>query len=138
MKIVLWLAFAVLALMWTGGAAVTAQLVAWSAGGLASGGAAEIGAVASAAAIPAWLTPWVDPAAWAALQKAVAGTLTTVSASLPMLGTAVGWLVPLVWTVWGLGLAVMLVLTVLAHWLIGRLHGRFNGGKPTGPSAVPV
>ena len=72
------------------------------------------------------------------VKRAVAGTLAAVSASLPMLGTAVGWLVPLVWTVWGLGLAVMLVLTVLAHWLIGRLHGRFNGGKPTGPSAVPV
>ena len=138
MKIVLWLAFAVLALIWTGGAAVTAQLVAWSAGGLASGGAAEIGAVASAAAIPAWLATWIDPAAWAALQQAVAGTLTTVSGSLPMLGTAVGWLVPLVWIVWGLGLAVMLVLAVLAHWLIGRLNGRSNGRTPTEPSPVPV
>ena len=44
----------------------------------------------------------------------------------------------LVWTVWGLGLAVMLVLAVLAHSLIGRLYGRSNGRTPTGPSPVPV
>ena len=92
----------------------------------------------SAAAIPAWLAAWVDPTGWAALQQAVAGTLTTVSASLPMLGTAVGWLVPVVWIVWGLGLAVMLMLAALAHWLIGRLNDRYNSRTPAGPSPVPV
>ena len=80
----------------------------------------------------------VDSTAWAAMQRAVAGTLTTVSASLPMLGTAVGWLVPVVWVVWGLGLAVMLMLAVLAHRLIGRLNDRCNGRTPAGPGPVPV
>ena len=134
MKIALWIAFAVLALLWTGGAAVVAQLVAWSASGLVAGGAAQVGGAVAGVAIPAWLAPWVDAAAWTAIQQAVAGTLAAVSGSLPMLGTAVGWLVPLVWTLWGVGLVVMFVLTVLGHWLIGRS----NGGRPSGPSPLPV
>ena len=134
MKIALWIAFVVLALLWTGGAAVVAQLVAWSASGLAAGGAAQVGGTVASAAIPAWLATWVDATAWTAIQQSVAGALAAVSGSLPMLGTAVGWLVPLVWTIWGVGLVVLLVLTVLGHWLIGRSNGR----RPSGPSPLPV
>jgi hypothetical protein len=134
MKIALWIAFLVLALLWTGGAAVMAELVAWSSSGLAAGGAVEAGGAIATAAIPAWLAPWVDAAAWTSIQQAVAGTLTAVSASLPMLGTAVGWLVPLVWICWGVGLVVMLVLAGVAHWLISR----FSGRPPSGPRPLPV
>jgi hypothetical protein len=134
MKIALWIAFALLALLWTGGAAVTAQVVAWSASGLAAGGVAQVGGTVASLAIPVWLAPWVDAAAWTAIQQGVAGTLVAVSGSLPLLGTAVGWLVTLVWICWGVGLAIMLVLTGLAHWLIGR----FNGRRPSGPSPLAV
>jgi hypothetical protein len=134
MKIALWIAFALLALLWTGGAAVMAQLVAWSASGLAAGGAAQVGGAVASLAVPAWLAPWVDAAAWTAIQQAVAGTLAAVSGSLPLLGTAVGWLVPLVWICWGVGLVIMLVLTGVGHWLIGR----FNGQRPSGPSPLPA
>lgn len=134
MKIALWIAFVVLALLWTGGAAVTAHLVGWSASGLAAGGGVAVGSAIATATIPAWLAPWVDAAAWASVQQAVAGTLAAVLGSLPMLGTAVSWLVPLVWVFWGIGLVGMLVLAGVAHWLIGR----FNGRRPGGPSPMPM
>jgi hypothetical protein len=134
MKIALWIAFALLALMWTGGAALVAQLVAWSASGLAAGGAAQVGGVVASAAMPTWLAPWVDAAAWTAIQESVAGVMAGVSGSLPLVGTAVGWLEPLVWIVWGVGLVILLVLAGLGHWLIGR----FNGPRPSGPNPLPV
>lgn len=134
MKIALWITFAVLALMWTGTAALMAQLVQWSAAGLAAGAPDPAAAVAAVAAMPAWLAPWVDPAAWAAAQQSVHGVLHASMATLPVIGTAVGWLVPLVWLFWGLGLLVMLVLAGLGHWLIGRWQRR----GPPGASPVPA
>lgn len=130
MKIALWIGFAVLALLWTGGAAAVAQLVQWSAQGLAAGGAAPLSGIATGAALPAWLSAWVDPATWSAAQQAVAGALTTASESLPAIGTALGWLVPAVWVVWGLGLAALVGFTVLLAWLIARAR-RGAGQGPT-------
>jgi hypothetical protein len=130
MKIALWIVFAVLALLWTGGAAAVAQLVQWSAQGLATGGAAPLGTIVAGASVPSWLGAWIDPAAWSVAQQAFAGALASLSASLPAIGTAVGWLVPAVWVAWGLGLMVLICLTVLAYWLISRF-GRVGASGPS-------
>jgi hypothetical protein len=131
-KMVLGIVFAVLALLWTGGAAAVAQLVEWSAQGLAAGGSASTGTVVTAAAAPSWLSAWIDPATWSAAQQAITGALAAVSASLPAIGTAVGWLVPAVWVGWGLGLVALMALTLVAYLLIARVGG---GGTP-GPAAA--
>lgn len=130
MKIALWIVFAVLALLWTGGAAAVAQLVQWSAQGLASGSAAPLGTIAADAVMPSWLSAWIDPASWSAAQQAIAGALAALSDSLPAIGTAVGWLVPAVWVAWGLGLVALIGLTVVAYWLIARF-ARGGGSGPT-------
>jgi hypothetical protein len=120
MKIVLWSLFAVVALTWTGGAALLAQAVQWSAQGIAAGTGASLPALDAASALPAWLVAWIDPAAWQAALTALAQAWAALSAWLPALAAAVGWLEPAIWIVWGLGLAALLVLTGLATWLVGR------------------
>ena len=122
MKLALWGVFVLVAALWTGGAALTAQLVEWSAQGLASGAAGNIGAAAATMAMPVWLAPWIDPAAWAALQQAVSATLGSFAALLPDLGGLVSWLSPLIWVFWGLGLVLLLALTLAGNWLIQRLN----------------
>jgi len=121
-KVALWGVFVLLAALWTGGAALTTQIVAWSAQGLASGAAADIGNAAAAIAMPRWLAPWFDPAAWTALQQTVGATLDSLAALLPGIGGLVGWLAPLIWVFWGLGLVALLAAALAGHWLIQRLH----------------
>jgi hypothetical protein len=128
MKIALWIVFALLALLWTGGAAAVAQLVQWSAQGLAAGGAGSLGTIAAGAAVPSWLAAWIDPAAWNAAVQAISAALSSMAASLPSIGATVGWLVPVVWVIWGLGLVALIGVTLLASWLLGRV-GR--GGPPS-------
>lgn len=120
MKIVLWVGVALLGLVWTGLAAVGASLVGWGAGVIASGGAAEWARVAAQWPVPAWIGLWVDPAAVKAMQEALLWGLQALQASLPWIGSALGWLVPLVWVAWGLGLLLLLGLAGVAHVLIAR------------------
>ena len=94
MKIAIWGVFVFVALLWTGGAALLAQLVEWSAGGLTAGGATAIGSVVATAPPPAWLSSWIDATSWAAAQEAVGSALTSLSAVLPAISDAVAWLVP--------------------------------------------
>jgi len=122
MRFVLWGVFVLVAAVWTGGAALTAQLAQWLGEGLASGAGASVGTAAATMAIPPWLAPWIDPAAWAALQQMASGALESMAALMPAMGGLVSWLAPLVWVFWGLGLVVMLGLTVAGHWLLGRLR----------------
>lgn len=119
-KTVIWVSCAVLALLWTGGAALIAQLVGWSAQAMAGGGAADLGGWASSWSLPAWLGAWFDPAAIGAVQQAVVLALDGLREWLPAAGAAVGWLVPAVWLLWGLGLAVLLIVAAVANLLARR------------------
>lgn len=132
MKIAIWGVFAVVALLWTGGAALFAQLVEWSAQGLAAGGATSIGTVVATASPPGWLSPWIDAATWAVAQDAVDSALTSLSGVLPVIGDAVAWLVPAVWVIWGLGLLALAGVTLLTSTLLGR----FGRGFGSGPQAA--
>jgi hypothetical protein len=120
MKTLVWVCAAVLALLWTAFAAVGASLVGWAGDVLASGGAAEWARVAAQWPTPGWLAWWIDPAAVKALQEALLWGLSLTQQALPWIGSAVGWLVPVVWLTWAVGLAVLLGLAGLAHVLVGR------------------
>lgn len=120
MKIVVWGVFAVAASLWTVGAVLLAELVQWGAQSLSKGGAAEMGVALGALSIPAWLSPWMDVQAWSDLLKAVAGALTDVVAALPSLGKLVSWVVPVVWILWGVGLAILIGLAAAGTWLVHR------------------
>jgi hypothetical protein len=121
MKAAVWIVFGLLAALWTGGALLAAELAAWSAALLASGEAVDLGRTAAQWPVPAWVALWVDPAWVQAGQQALAWALELLRDSLPLMGSAVGWLVPVVWVLWGLGLLLMLLLAGGAHLLVGHL-----------------
>ena len=119
-----WGITALLALFWTGGAWVAALLVEWAAGAIASGAALEAGRTAVTLPVPAWLAFWFDPAFLQALQSALAWALENAQQALPFLGAAAGWLVPLVWVAWGVGLVLLLATAGGVHLLLRRLAPR--------------
>ena len=71
MKIFIWMAFGVLAVLWTLGALIVVELVQWGAQFIASGAATEAGRSAAQWPAPAWLALWLDPAAIKAAQEAL-------------------------------------------------------------------
>ena len=123
MKIIVWSVFVLLALLWTGGAAVVAAGGEWAAAAMAKRGATAVGTAPGSGTRPAGLAPWIDVAAWESLQQAVSGMLASMTAAAPTLGGVVSWLVPLVWIVWGMGMVGLLLQTLLLSWSLGKLLG---------------
>ncbi len=120
MKIFIWAAFGVLAVLWTLGALIVVELVQWGTQVIASGAAVELGRSAAQWPAPAWLALWLDPAAIKAAQEALLTGFEAFRSALPWVGSAVGWLVPLVWISWGIGVALLLLMAGGAHWLASR------------------
>ena len=83
-------------------------------------GEASTGALAAATTMPAWLSPFIDPALWTAVQQAVAGIVASLPAMMPFLGEVAAWLVPAVWVGWGLGFLSLLTLALASTWLLRR------------------
>ncbi len=121
MKIALWLGGLFVALLWTGGAWITASLIDWGAALMTSGQAIGLGRAVADWPLPTWLGLWADTALIEMLRDAAVWTLEALQASSPVAGDVIGWLVPVVWVVWGLGLAAILALTGGLHWLVSRL-----------------
>lgn len=124
MVIASWLLFGLLALLWTGGAFVFAELAQWGAQALASGGAVDAARGLADLQLPPWIALWVDPAMVQAGQSMVLWTLDAGRDALPLLGSAAGWLAPLVWVLWAFGLLALLVGAAGSHLVLRRLRGR--------------
>ena len=120
MKILTWAAFGVLAVFWTLGTLIVVELLQWGAQVIAAGAGVEPGRSAAPWPAPAWLPSWLDPAAIKAVQEALLTGFEAFRGALPWVGSAVGWLVPLVWMAWGIGVALLLAMTGGAHWLVSR------------------
>lgn len=132
MKVLIWSAFALMALLWTASVAVFAALVGWAGQALTAG---DLGALAKGAAqmpVPDWIALWVDPAWVRSMQELTLWALQGLDGALPFVGQAVGWLVPLIWVGWGFVLTLMLVLAIAAHWLMGKAPSSGAGPLPTG------
>ena len=128
LKLLIGIVFALLALVWTGGAWLGSQALQWAAGAMASGQAAEMSQVVGSWPIPAWLTQWVEPSAIHAALDSVVWAMETLQQAWPFVGNAMNWLVPLLWVVWAIGFAVLLLLTAVALFAVRRL-----GSRPPGP-----
>lgn len=122
MKIALWSVVGLLGAIWTGGALVAAALTRWGADLIASGGVTELGRSAAQWPAPPWLAPWVDTASIQAVQQAFLGSIDALGHVLPWMGSALGWLLPFVWVLWGLGVVALLVLAGFTHLLLGRVR----------------
>jgi hypothetical protein len=120
MRIAIWLVCAALGLAWTGGAWLASALAHWSAQAVASGAAEAAGRAVAAWPVPPWLAVWMDPSWVRAVQGMLAWSLDAAQGLLPWVGSAVGWLVPVVWGVWVFGMVLLLVLAAAAHWGLSR------------------
>jgi len=122
MKAWIWGVLGFLSLLWTAVAWLLATLSASAGQWISSGQAKTLGQQAGALPLPDWLALFVDTAQLQQLREALLWLLEAGGGSLPFLGSAVGWLEPLVWVVWALGLCLMLGLGALAHVMVGRSH----------------
>jgi hypothetical protein len=123
MKAVIWIVCGLLAALWTGGAWAAAELTHWAAGLIASGAAVDLGRAVADWPVPAWLAPWVNVAAVQAGQQLLVAALEWLRDAWPSVGALLGWLVPVIWVLWALGLALLLLLAGAGHWLAGRALG---------------
>jgi len=120
MKKIVWITFAALAAIWTGMVAVAWQLMDWM---LAMTGSAQLPAGAEGvAASPelAWLAPWLGPQAMQSLQDGILATVHGFNAIIPAASGLGSWIAVLVWIVWGLGIAGLLIVAFLLHKLAAR------------------
>ena len=120
MKIFIWAASGVVAVLWTLGALIVVELVQWGAQVIASGAATELGRSAEQWPAPAWLALWLDPVVIKPAQEGLLTGFEAFRSALPWVGSTLGWLVPLVWISWGIGVALLLAMAGGAHWLASR------------------
>ncbi len=124
MKTALWIFIALLAAVWSGCAWLSIELLQWLAARLSAGDAGELERAIAQWPLPAWLAPWIDPA-WAELLRGgLTGLMALISQTAPWLGTAMGWLQPLAWVIWGAGLLVLLLLGALLNLLLNKVTPR--------------
>ena len=118
MKILLWLTVGVVGAFWTAGFALLASLAQW----LAGAGQQVAGAVQQVAEwpVPGWMAIWANPAWMEAMRAALTSTLDSSATYVPWLFSALGWVAPLLWILWGLGMLLLLLLAVAGHGLIRR------------------
>lgn len=120
MKALIWFVLLLLAALWTGLAALSVQVTDWMLAAVASGEVADVAALANQWPVPAWLTPWLDLSWVQGLQTMWAGVMQWLGQVMPSADSRMGWIGPLVWAVWGLGMLLLLALTGGLHWLAGR------------------
>jgi len=126
MKTMVWVAFVLLASLWTGLVALTGQATDWLLTAMASGQATDLATAASQWPVPAWLALWVDTGWLQGLQTAWMGAVQWLGQVMPSADGLMGWISPLLWTGWALVMLLLLTCAVAGHWLAGRL------GTPAG------
>lgn len=120
MKIILWVGVALLGLFWTGGAAVLAEAVQWSAQWVSAGSTSTLEAAAKNIVLPVWLAPWLDPSIIASVLKTLQDILTIFSSVLPTMGMVVGWLIPVIWITWLLGVLALVGAGIAGTLILSR------------------
>lgn len=114
MKIVVWLLCLVVATLWTGFAFFAAESMQWIANGLAAGQISDPTVLAAQWPVPAWIDPvWQDLA-----QSMLASALSLMGDVMPFVSSAMSWVAPLIWAIWGMGILVLLALAGTVHFLM--------------------
>ena len=120
MKIAVWVIFGIVTLFWTAGTFIAVKLTQWGTSLLANGNIEPLSRGAAQWPVPEGLPLWLDPAMIQGLQQYALLSLEAFRSAMPYMSTAMGWLVPVIWAVWGLGLLFLLGLAGGAHWLMAR------------------
>ena len=122
MKAILWGGVALLALLWTSGAALLSKAVKWSAQQMSAGSMTSLDGLTTNLVAPVWLTPWFDPTAWTSLLQMFEDIIVNFSSVLPSMGMVVGWLVPAIWITWIIGMLLLLVGVMIGTVMLRRFR----------------
>jgi hypothetical protein len=120
MKIAVWIIFSVIALLWTAGTFIAAKLTQWGTVLLSSGNLEPLQSGVAQWPMPEGLPLWLDPAMIGILQQYALLSLEALRDAMPYMSMMMGWLVPLIWAVWGVGLLCLGLLAGGAHWLVAQ------------------
>ena len=110
--------FLVLALLtiWSMGVWLLHSFAAWSIAGV--GALAGHSQSIAQVVLPGWAVFWAPPELIMAIKAGSETVLPWVYSALSALPNAVGWLSPLVWLLWSIGIAILVVGGVLLHAMI--------------------
>lgn len=120
LKTIIWSVFALLALLWTAGSFIAVQIARWASQLITSGGLEPLGRADTPWPLPEGLPLWFDPALLQWLQQMALFSLEALRNTLPLIGSLLGWLAPLLWVLWACGLLLLLAIAGAAHWLVAR------------------
>ena len=120
MKIAVWVVFSVLTLLWTIGTFIAVKLTQWGTNLLVNGNIDPLSRGVADWPLPEGMPEWVDPSMIQTLQQFALLSLDGLRDALPYMSMLMGWLVPMIWTVWGFGLICIAALAIGAHWLTAR------------------
>lgn len=120
MKIAVWVIFSIVTLLWTVGAFITVKLTQWGTAMLANGSIDPLSRGVAEWPLPQGLPLWLDPTMIQMLQHYALLSLEALRDAMPYMSMLMGWLVPLIWTVWAFGLVFLIALAAAAHWLATR------------------
>lgn len=120
MKTLIWMAFVVLALLWSGfwwlANGWTGSLLAV----MASGQITDAAQAMASVTLPAWMALWIDPVWAQGLQALLVAALQWLEQVFPMATGLMDWITPMVWTAWTLGMLMLLASALAGHWLVNR------------------
>jgi hypothetical protein len=131
-----WFAVFSLLTLWSLAAWAFHSIVAWTisnAGVLAKGP----GAIESLR-MPDWLAPWIPPEFALAVTPMLSALSPAIEAALNQVPTLAGALAVAAWTVWGIGIALIVILGLVCSRLITVLRRRASvfAAPSTGPVAA--
>ena len=126
MKIAVWVIFSVTALLWTVGSYIAVKLTQWGTQMLATASFEQLNSNVTQWPLPEMLPLWFDAGSILALQHLALLSLEAFRNAMPYMSTMMGWLVPVIWIVWGLGILCLLMMAGGAHWLASR----YMPGRP--------
>lgn len=119
MKTIIWSLFILTLVIWTGMTLLAVHLVDWIAQTSGSTLPTDFGAVLGTIPVPSWLAVWIDPVWIQSIQSGLFGVIEGVTQTVPYFASAIDWLSPLIWIVWGLGALALFIFAIAGHWLVG-------------------
>jgi hypothetical protein len=131
-----WSVTFILLALWSLAAWAFHSIAAWT---VSNAGALAGGSVAiESLRVPDWLAPWIPPDLALAFTSMLSTVSPAIEAALSQAPALAGVLSVAAWTVWGVGVALIVILGLVSSRLITVLRRRADvfGAAPTGPVAA--
>ena len=131
-----WSVTFILLALWSLAAWAFHSIAAWT---VSNAGALAGGSVAiESLGVPDWLAPWIPPEVALAFTSMLSAVSPTIESALNQAPALAGILSVAAWTVWGVGVALIVILGLACNLLITVLRRRASvfGAPSTGPVAA--